>query len=356
MSTFAQRSIEIIRGNQFSTGAYIASPAFSHYRYSWLRDGSFIAYAMDVSGEHESAKRFYDWCSMVILKHENKARQAIQAVFAEHRELDERLFLHTRYTPDGEEVQEHWGNFQLDGYGTWLWGLGEHLRRSGRSGQFDAYRPAVNLTLDYLLACWHLPNYDCWEEFPDRVHPATLAAIYGGFQAMAAFLPERKDQLREACEKIRAYVLAEGVDNGAFTKSVGSNETDASLLWIAVPFGLAEGSDPVMKQTVERIEEQLVNGYGVHRYRADVYYGGGQWILLSAWLGWYYVRTGQAERAQAILAWIEGKFTDVGLPEQVQDVLLAPEKYDEWVKRAGPPANPLLWSHAMYLVLRAELQ
>ena len=33
---------------------------------------------------------------------------------------------------------------------------------------------------DYLAALWQLPCYDCWEEFPDRVHPHTLAAIYAG--------------------------------------------------------------------------------------------------------------------------------------------------------------------------------
>ena len=36
---------------------------------------------------------------------------------------------------------------------------------------------------------------------------------------------------------------------------------------------------------------------GVYRYREDVYYGGGEWILLSAWLGWYYSLSDRNEKA-----------------------------------------------------------
>ena len=39
------------------------------------------------------------------------------------------------------------------------------------------------------------------------------------------------------------------------------------------------------------------------------------------------------------------------LPEQAQDNLLRPERYEPWVERWGEPASPLLWSHAMHLRL-----
>jgi NHL repeat/Glycosyl hydrolases family 15 len=46
-----QRSILIILQNQSPSGAYIASPNFPTYAYCWLRDGSFIAHAMDRTGQ-----------------------------------------------------------------------------------------------------------------------------------------------------------------------------------------------------------------------------------------------------------------------------------------------------------------
>ncbi len=43
------------------------------------------------------------------------------------------------------------------------------------------------------------------------------------------------------------------------------------------------------------------------------------------------------------------------LPEQVSDVLLFPDRHDEWLQRVGNGRHPLLWSHGMYLMLGAEL-
>lgn len=356
-TTLADESIRVILRNQASSGAYLASPGFAHYRYAWLRDGTFTAYAMDRANQHESARRFYQWCGMTVRKHAEKARRAIAqtAQQAAGGGADGGLFLHARYTVEGEEVSGEWGSFQLDGYGTWLWGLAEHIRLSGESELLEQLSFSIELTLDYLAACWHLPNFDCWEEAGDQVHPATLAAIYGGIKAMMPHLPKRAEALARLAEEIRLYVLQHGVAENGFVKSLGNPAADASLLWLSMPFGLVDAEAQVMVQTVERIERELVTGCGVHRYAADTYYGGGEWPLLSAWLGWYYARTGRISQAEAILDWIQSKQLPEGLPEQVADHLLAPVSYLQWLEREGPPAVPLLWSHAMYLVLAAEL-
>lgn len=350
-----EESIRIILQNQAKSGAYVACPAFRPYQYAWLRDGAFTAYAMDRTRQHDSARRFYRWCDAVIQRYAAKARAAIAAVQAGYSSGGNEQFLHTRYTLDGEEVTGEWGSFQLDGYGTWLWGLAEHVRLSGEAGLIQELRSSIDLTLDYLRTCWQLPNYDCWEEWGDRQHPVTMAAIYGGVMAMADHLPERAEDLSHWGESIRRFVLERGTSDGRFIKSVGNPAVDASLLWVSVPFGLAEPGDPVMIQTVDAIERELLSAHGVHRYAADTYYGGGQWLLLSAWLGWYYARTGRREEAHAILHWVESKRLPAGLPEQVQARLLSPDSYPHWLEREGEPAVPLLWSHAMYLVLAAEL-
>src|SRR5260221_788508 len=62
-STVVTRSIAIIEAGQSPSGAYIASPTYPTYNYCWFRDGTFIAYAMDLWQKHESARRFYDWAT-----------------------------------------------------------------------------------------------------------------------------------------------------------------------------------------------------------------------------------------------------------------------------------------------------
>jgi len=44
------------------------------------------------------------------------------------------------------------------------------------------------------------------------------------------------------------------------------------------------------------------------------------------------------------------------LPEQVNDFALSPKHYEPWLKKWGPVASPLLWSHAMYIILISEIK
>ncbi len=50
-AVLARRSLDIIRAGQAPSGAFVASPTFSQYGFAWLRDGSFIAEALDLVGE-----------------------------------------------------------------------------------------------------------------------------------------------------------------------------------------------------------------------------------------------------------------------------------------------------------------
>ena len=105
-----------------------------------------------------------------------------------------------------------------------------------------------------------------------------------------------------------------------------------------------------------RIEADLARGGGLHRYAADTYYGGGEWVLLTAWLGWYYAELGEAAKARAALRWVEAQADSHGqLPEQVPTNLIDLDYLQPWRERWGEIANPLLWSHAQYLIAAAKL-
>ncbi|MBL0388988.1 glycoside hydrolase family 15 protein [Tumebacillus sp. ITR2] len=340
-------SVDVMRRGQAASGAFLGSPSFATYRYAWLRDGTFVAYAMDVAGAHREAAAFYKWVHAAVLRHRGK----VESLLAKKKSgavPGPDFFLHTRYTVDGHEGVEPWGNHQLDGYGAYLWGVAEHVKRSGDAGFWEEVRESVELVTEYLAEFWQGPCFDCWEEAGKEVHPSTLAAVYGGLKAVRY----------AGIDELREYIERHACVDGRFSKSIGNSAVDANLLWLAVPFGMFDVHDPRMVSTVEAIERELVtNGGGVHRYPEDSFYGGGEWVLLSAWLGWYYARAGNFVRARELLSWIEQQADANGdLPEQVPHGLLFPEKYGEWVERWGLPAKPLLWSHAMYVVLHKELQ
>jgi len=370
------RSIQIIQENQDPTGSFIASPSFPTYRYCWLRDGSFIAHAMDLAGKPESARAFYRWVARTILQYAHKVAD-IEARLREGKPLGKDDFLHTRYTLDGCEVtaDSAWGNFQVDGYGTWLWALSEHIHLTGDPGFFYEVSEAVLTTLNYLRLVWKLPNYDCWEEYPEYLHPYSLGTVYAGFSSALNFVstgiftdPDRT--IAVCAGEVKDFIQKYSVANGQLVKHILPGKdgeepepiimsgVDSSLIGLAVPFRVFPKDDPAISSTILAIEKDLrCNGGGVYRYKSDVYYGGGEWILLSAWLGWYYARTGEKEKASELLHWIESKAgPDGNLPEQVNEHALFPHHYQPWIDKWGPVASPLLWSHAMYIILAKELE
>ncbi len=350
------RSLELARANQSPSGAYIASPTFAEYKYCWFRDGAYIAYSMDLVGEHWSAARFYEWAATMVVSRATQIERAVSAAADGGTPAPEDL-LHTRYTADGQVGDGDWPNFQLDGFGTLLWGLAEHVSLSHGSLS-DTSREAVRLLACYLSALWKMPCYDCWEEFGDKIHTATLAAIYGGLNAATRLLggydgAGQAGQAGQAAAEIKDFVLNQCVVDGTLCKFVGNPTVDASLLHVATPYRLLAPDDPLMKATVARIESELrQDSGGVHRYAEDSYYGGGEWVLLTAYLGWYYIDCGKPESAQSLLRWVgEQAEEDNMLPEQAPVHLNYPPMLAIWEERWGPIARPLLWSHAAYLTL-----
>jgi isomaltose glucohydrolase len=358
----ARASHSVIAKHQQPGGAYPASPTFSAYRgYTWLRDGGFTAEGMSRYGDAPSADAFHDWVTGVL---DSRSAQVgdLRARAAAGEALSHGDMLPTRFTFDGKDGNDDWWDFQTDGYGTWLWAVATHAQRHGLD--LRRWRSGVEIATDYLAVSWHMPCYDWWEEHLEERHFSTLGAVYAGLVAAAdsGILDEARTQTaRDTAGQIQTLTRAQGLSDGVdrpehLVKWVGNPAVDASLLACVVPFGLVPGTDPVASATLDAVRDDLdVNG-GVHRFRADVFYGGGQWLLLSCLLGWNEAVRGERDRAVAHLNWVADHATpDDEFPEQVPGHLLHPEHRAEWIERWGTVATPLLWSHGMYLILADEL-
>ena len=350
----ATTSLELISELQLPNGAYPASPSFSAYRgYCWFRDGAFIADGMSAAGAPESATRFFDWCAATTARHADRMRDAVAAAHA-GTPLPDEAMLPARFTYDGDLGSVAWWDFQLDGYGTWLWALAGHLHRHDLPPAAP-WRDAVALTARYLVSSWERPCYDWWEEHTEQVHTSTLGCVGAGLEAVAAaglLEGSLATEAREAAVRIRDLVAARATADGHLTKWLGRTDVDGSLSALVGPLGWVDPADPVAKTTVEAVDATLADEVGVHRFADDVFYGGGRWPLLTAFHGLAKLAVGDRDGAERALAWILSTATDEGLlPEQVSDRLIAPEAFGGWVERWGPVARPLLWSHGEFLRL-----
>jgi GH15 family glucan-1,4-alpha-glucosidase len=349
----AERSARLLREHQDAGGAWPASPHFAPYQYSWFRDGSFIAEGASAAGLHEEADRFHGWCQRV-LERERPAVEGVLAMLAEGKQPGDSDYLPARYNLDGSRQVDDWWNFQVDGYGTWLWALERHLGRTG--GSATTYAAGIDVAVRYLLATGTDTCRDWWEENRDQTHVTTLAGVAAGLRAairMGVPDPQLRPPAVEVAERCVELIRSRGVRHGRLTKWLDATDpqggaVDASLLAVGALYEALPLFDPLVSVTVDEVERRLVDG-GVHRYPADTFYGGGQWPVLAALLAWHHTRAGNPGRAAELLDWIVTTADDdLLLPEQVAP-LLAPDVLDEWLERWGPSAHPLLWSHGMFL-------
>ncbi|WP_417564076.1 glycoside hydrolase family 15 protein [Microbacterium sp.] len=355
IDALARRSLRLIGALQTTEGAYPASPTFSAYvGYSWLRDGAFIADAMSSAGQVDSAGRFFEWCADVVLRRAGAIEWIVEETSAGRRPPAEHM-LPARFTFSGDDGTDDWWDFQLDGYGTWLWALAAHLTRH----QLDPapYREAAALTARYLLASWERPCYDWWEEHAQHVHVSTLACVAAGLDAAASIVDtDLSADIRSELTAIRRLVMTQGIGGGHLLKWLGSTAVDGSLAAAIAPLGFVDPHSEVARRTISAIESHLTVEGGVHRYLGDTFFGGGQWPLLSCFLGLAHLAAGDTGRANALLDWAASTATDdLDLPEQTPGHLIAPGMRQEWIDRWGPVATPLLWSHAMFLRLGIAL-
>jgi isomaltose glucohydrolase len=229
----------------------------------------------------------------------------------------------------------------------WLWALERHL--DGRSLAAQQAK-TVELVARYLETCGLLECWNCWEELDGGQHASTLAAVLAGLRSAGALLADSR--WTRAAEHLRAALLDDYLVEGRFRRGAADDRVDGSLLWLSVPFEVLPRDDPRILRTVEAVRRDLCGpGGGVYRFLGDTYFGGGQWLLLTSWLAWHDALTGAADRAAAGQQWVREKALANGdLPEQVCGNAQDRSMVEPWIERWGPVAQPLLWSHAMYLL------
>jgi GH15 family glucan-1,4-alpha-glucosidase len=353
-SVLVSSSIDLIKREQHSSGAYPACPTYPTYRYCWFRDGSFIADSMSRVGEVISAEAFFGWCVRVLSGRAGRVHDLARAL-TDATSRPANGFLPARYELDGSESTTPWANFQVDGYGTWLRVLVDHCARHRTS--LGPYAEALNLTVDYLTAVGTLPCYDWWEEFPEERHTSTLGAVSSGLKAAlgsGVLTDSRRETAVATIREIDQLIARDARVHGRLNKWLGSDAVDGSLLACLTSYSTVPLNDPIAEETATAIRTALLRE-GVYRYVGDTFYGGGEWIILTAWLGWYEALKGDSTSARRRLAWITSSAADSLLPEQVVDHAQQPQYIAAWEGRWGPVATPLLWSHGMFLTLATSV-
>jgi GH15 family glucan-1,4-alpha-glucosidase len=327
------------------TGGIVAAPTTSlpewiggvrnwDYRYCWLRDATLTLLALIRAGYVEEAGAWRDWLLRAIAGSPDDL-QIMYGVAGERRLTEFELpWLggYERSQPvrvgNGASDQR-----QLDVYGEVV----DALYQSRRQG-LEASDPAWRLTrriFDWLESGWREPDEGIWEVRGPRrhfTHSKVMAwvAFDRGIKTIERFGRDGPlDRWKAARKAIKDEVLREGynAERGAFMQYFGSDRLDASCLLIPL-VGFLPATDERVVGTVRAIEQDLVRGGFVERYRADAENadvdglppGEGAFLPCSFWLSAVLAQQGRHDEAVELYERLLALRNDVGLISEEYDL------------------------------------
>ena len=268
------------------TGGIVAAPTTSlpewiggvrnwDYRYCWLRDATLTLLAFVRAGYVDEAGAWREWLLRAIAGSPDDL-QIMYGVAGERRLTEFELPWLTGYE-GSRPVRVGNGacdQRQLDVYGEVVDALYQS-RRQGLAASDDAWRLTRRI-FDWLESGWREPDEGIWEVRGPRRHFTPMKVMAWVAFDRAVKTVERfgrdgpLDRWKATRHAIKNEVLRGGynVARGAFTQYFGSDRLDASCLLIPL-VGFLPATDERVVGTVRAIQQDLVRGGFVERYRAD---------------------------------------------------------------------------------------
>ncbi|MFQ5761850.1 MAG: glycoside hydrolase family 15 protein [Candidatus Bathyarchaeia archaeon] len=278
------------------------------YRYTWLRDGAFSLYALNLLGQYGEAASFLSWFLSVARK-SGVNLQIMYGVQGEKYLKEEELnhlegYMKSKPSRVGNAAYEQ---FQLDVYGIMV-DAAYFSHRYVHARLTEIFEEIRNI-VDFVSRVWTHPDRGIWEirgEPSHHVHSkmwAFVAVDRGVRLARALGYYEDAERWKPIRKKIRNDILEKGWSNEkkAFAMYYGGNHLDASNLLMPL-VGFLPATDPRMTATIERTVEDLSKDGLVMRYKIDDNLEGdeGAFIICSFWLVDCLTKLGRLEEAQKL--------------------------------------------------------
>ena len=307
------------------TGAIIAAPTTSlpewiggsrnwDYRYSWVRDSSFILCALFRSGFVEEGASYIDWLLSRVLDTEDwqlnvfyGIRDSADDKVPPETELPLRGYRDSKPVRIGNGAADQ---FQLDIYGSLI----------DAAYQYDLYGGSLTARewtmlqklVEIVRQRWQLPDQGIWEARNEPRHYtysklwAWTALDRGIKLAKRLKVKAPVSQWQETADEIYTDILKNAWNNDlqSFTAVYHSTDLDASLL-IMPTIGFIEADDARFESTTKAILKHLSAGPFplLYRYLSEdgINEKEGAFLLPSFWLVQNYALAGNIAKARETL-------------------------------------------------------
>lgn len=370
LRTLYNRSLITMRVHTDNDGGIIASSdtdMLHHgrdtYSYVWPRDAAVIASALDISGYHDVATRFFTFIAKCI---------------------EPGGYMMHKYRSDGV-LGSSWHPWmqqgvpqlpiQEDETAATVFALWQHYERV-RDLEFieslynPFIEPAAKFMCEYIEPTTGLPqaSYDLWEE-KYGTSTYTAASVYAGLMAASRFamILGKDDDARTYQAIAQRMQTAIGTvlfddETGMFVKHVRHTKDgelefdktfDTSSFYGLIVFEVFDIDDPRITRAAKAVRERLQvhsNSKGYIRYENDGYYRMNDadtpnpWVITTLWMAQYLIKKAtkltELKEPLELLVWTCSHATTGGV--------LAEQMHPN--TRAHLSTAPLTWSHAEYVL------